>query len=1135
MSSFSFKTIDVPAAAGTYTYIGVSGLDASGDAVGYYGNVDGDGDGTFHGFIALVNGNGITLDPAGSTNTSVGITASGVIFGDYTYLNHQYGFVDNGGVFTTFDSGIAEAAAPAVPLAISTDVDGITSAGVIYGDYADYVINNGNQPGWQGFLNNNGVVTSITFPGANITTLAGINAAGTIVGNYELGGNTNAGWIGHGFVDSNGSFTAIDVPGAYATSVVGISDGGEIVGNYQDNSNNTWGFVDNNGVITKINIAGATSTGVSAVNAAGEIVGYYADSGGNIHGFVDNGGVIATVDVPGATETDILGINAAGVISGYYNDSSYNQHGFVGTPATTVIEAVGSTELVQVGSDFFLDPVAGGTGPELMYQGSPVSVGEFGAAVPTGVEAVANGYEVAWKNPAAGVYAVWSTDSSGNYTGNFYLPGPGTATSFEALEPSFHQDLNGDGVIGIPTPVVVEAVGSTELVQVGSNYFLDSISSGTGPELMYQGSPVSVGEFGAAVPTGVEAVANGYEVAWKNPATGVYAVWSTDSSGNYTGNFYLPGPGTATSFEALEPSFHQDLNGDGVIGIPSTVIEAVGSSELMQVGNNYFLDSISSGTGPELMYQGSPVSVGEFGAAVPTGVEPVANGYEVAWKNPATGVYAVWSTDSSGNYTGNFYLPGPGTATSFEALEPSFHQDLNGDGVIGIPSGTSSSSVIEAVGSTELVQVGNNYFLDSISSGTGPELMYQGSPVSVGEFGAAVPTGVEAVANGYEVAWKNPATGVYAVWSTDSSGNYTGNFYLPGPGTATSFEALEPSFHQDLNGDGVIDLSTTVIEAQGDTLLTLSPLIQPASIDAGATLELTGVDSSYVQFSGLTGTLILDHATEFSGQIVDFTGNGSSFGSDQLDLRDIGFGPGTTVGYAGTVAGGILTVSDAQKHTAHITLAGDYTGSTFTLSSDGSGGTTVIDPLVKQDTADGTLSFSDPDPTDTHSVSVSPQDGATGYLGNFVADTVNAANGQDTVGWHFNFASNPVTQTVTQSYNVSVADHHADGTTSAATQSVSVTIAGPGNDSFVFHPGIGAEAIVNAGTSDTFELDGFSSVTSNSQLATLLNDAQTGQAQSMFQSVNGGHDTLINLGNHDSITLTDVHIADLHASDFIIH
>jgi hypothetical protein len=60
------------------------------------------------------------------------------------------------------------------------------------------------------------------------------------------------------------------------------------------------------------------------------------------------------------------------------------------------------------------------------------------------------------------------------------------------------------------------------------------------------------------------------------------------------------------------------------------------------------------------------------------------------------------------------------------------------------------------------------------------------------------------------------------------------------------------------------------------------------------------------------------------------------------------------------------------------------------------------------------------------------------------------------------------------------------------------------------------------------------SVTSNNQLAALLHDAQSGQPQSLFQSVNGGHDTLIDLGNHDGVTLTGVRIADLHASDFIV-
>jgi hypothetical protein len=509
------------------------------------------------------------------------------------------------------------------------------------------------------------------------------------------------------------------------------------------------------------------------------------------------------------------------------------------------------------------------------------------------------------------------------------------------------------------------------------------------------------------------------------------------------------------------------------------------------------------------MYGGAPLTVGEF-AWTPIGAEQTSIGYEIALKNAATGQYTVWIADSGGNVAYDASGVLSGSSAALEAYETSFHQDLNGDGVIGIPSTT--STVIEAFGSTSLVQVESNYFLDSHSTGTGPEVMYGGAPLTVGEF-AWTPIGAEQTSIGYEIALKNAATGQYTVWIADSGGNVAYDPVGSLSGSSAALETYETSFHQDLNGDGVIG----------------------QAVEAAATLELADADSGSVKFNGSTGTLILDHAALFSGQLLNFTGDGNLSSSDQIDLRDIAFGPGTTVGYVGTSSGGTLTVSDAESHSAHITLAGDYTGSTFSLSSDGKGGTVVVDPPGQQDIASGTISFSDPDPTDTHSVGVSPQDGATGYLGSFIADTVNAENVQDTVGWHFNFGSGPVTQTITQSYNVSVADHHADGTTSTATQSVSVTIAGPGNDSFVFHPGVGSDTIVNAGSADTIELDGFSSVTSNNQLTTLLHDAQTGQSQSLFESVNDGHDTLINLGNHDSITLTNTQIADLHASNFTIH
>ena len=68
---------------------------------------------------------------------------------------------------------------------------------------------------------------------------------------------------------------------------------------------------------------------------------------------------------------------------------------------------------------------------------------------PIGAEQTASGYEVAWKNAGADQYSVWNTDSNGNFLSNLIAPVSGTSTALESLETSFHQDLNGDGVIGV--------------------------------------------------------------------------------------------------------------------------------------------------------------------------------------------------------------------------------------------------------------------------------------------------------------------------------------------------------------------------------------------------------------------------------------------------------------------------------------------------------------------------------------------------------------------------------------------------------------------------------------------------------------------------------------------------------------
>jgi serralysin len=84
-------------------------------------------------------------------------------------------------------------------------------------------------------------------------------------------------------------------------------------------------------------------------------------------------------------------------------------------------------------------------------------------------------------------------------------------------------------------------------------------------------------------------------------------------------------------------------------------------------------------------------------------------------------------------------------------------------------------------------------------------------------------------------------------------------------------------------------------------------------------------------------------------------------------------------------------------------------------------------------------------------------------------------------------------------------------------QTVSISFGGPGNDNFVFAPGVGADTIVNFNPqSDTIELDGFANVHGTKQLASLITNDAHG-------------DAVIELGYNDSITVAGMTAAQLQA------
>jgi hypothetical protein len=241
-------------------------------------------------------------------------------------------------------------------------------------------------------------------------------------------------------------------------------------------------------------------------------------------------------------------------------------------------------------------------------------------------------------------------------------------------------------------------------------------------------------------------------------------------------------------------------------------------------------------------------------------------------------------------------------------------------------------SLLQTDVSTSLVEVANKYFYLENSGGSGAALRYNGGSVTAGQFGSWTPIGAVQTASGYDVAWKNSSTGLYTVWTTDTNGNYSES--LTGgsvSGVGYALESIEPIFHQDLNGDGVIGL----YGAPETTLQISTSLTEPTgavTIGTGATLELGAADTSAVTFQGPTGMLRVDHSSTFGGKIFNFTGSGLLSNSDQVDLRDVKYASAHE-----SFANGLLTVADAAGDVAKLAFNGSYTVANFKLASDSSG------------------------------------------------------------------------------------------------------------------------------------------------------------------------------------------------------
>jgi hypothetical protein len=301
------------------------------------------------------------------------------------------------------------------------------------------------------------------------------------------------------------------------------------------------------------------------------------------------------------------------------------------------------------------------------------------------------------------------------------------------------------------------------------------------------------------------------------------------------------------------------------------------------------------------------------------------------------------------------------------------------------------------------------------------------------------------------------------------------------------------------------------LEANGGTIITNSDVTGSGDvvIGGGGHAHFAAAFDQNVTFTG-PGTFELDHSQGYGGTVSGF-GTG-----DVIDLNDLAYSANETLTWAQASGRGILTIND-NGTIENIALNGDYTQSEFALTNDSSGGTAVqsvasVDSTVIPGSTDvsGNISFVDSNPTDTLSASVAPD--GSGYLGSLSVDPVTDSNGSASLGFEFSLGNDQTNlgsgQTLTQSYDISVTD--AQNPAESLNQTISVSIGGPGEDNFVFTPGIGADTIVNFNPQqDTIEFDHFANVQTIQELQSLVTTDTHG-------------DAVIDLGHNDSVTLQGV-------------
>ena len=481
--------------------------------------------------------------------------------------------------------------------------------------------------------------------------------------------------------------------------------------------------------------------------------------------------------------------------------------------------------------------------------------------------------------------------------------------------------------------------------------------------------------------------------------------------------------------------------------------------------------------------------------------------------DPGSGLAFTDGTLSGVTYDGTMNLSSSSSSVIVANGLTMFGVGGTGSGTINL---TGQSSILYAEGTETL----NNATLNIGNNSTDYLYNYDNSAAAVLTLGPTLTidqTGSNANLSGY---FDRSGSGI--VNDGTINADFTGGTFTIGDVSFTNAGTINVSSGDTVNVTATSFNNSGALIVNGGTLDVTEAVTGSgsATISGDGKLEVQGADAQTVTFSGTGGALELASPTSFTGEIAGVTGTG-----DILDLK--GYDASTTAstagGYNSTTNTTTLTVTDPGHTTLNFTLAGNLSASAWTVTPDSNNaGVDIVDPPAASPSNastpnfsgalhefSDTFTFTGPDISTTLKTSFAPE--RSNYFGTFYLDSLWGNHGSASVKYGFmpgNDQNLPNNQTVTQSYDVSVTNQQ--NATTVAKEVVSVSIGGPGNDQFVFHPGVGADTIVNFNPQkDILELDHFADVQTMQQLASLITSDAHG-------------DAMIELGHNDSITIPGV-------------